>query len=72
MARAELGRFAWNPLAEALLGDLRRAPNLARRRFLLDLHCDVLTVPDDDQQVVFITAAAGSSSERALRALRQS
>ncbi|MGH3166608.1 MAG: helix-turn-helix domain-containing protein [Trebonia sp.] len=134
---------AWNPLAEALLGDLRGRPNLARRRFLrreeiltdghedfgeiavarlraaadryprdhglasllaelragseeftgiwdthpvrvpghrtktmshpqagpLRVHCDVLTVPDDDQQVVFITADPGSPSARSLRRL---
>jgi PAS domain-containing protein len=133
--------IAWNPLAEALLGDLREEPNLARRQFLhlspheisgaeqfariavarlrsaadryprderlarllaelrggseeftevwntnpvhapghrvktvthpelgrLRLNCDVLAVPDDDQQVVFITADPGTSSARALR-----
>jgi hypothetical protein len=87
--------IAWNPLAGALLGDLRGQPNLARRRFLfreevlttgheefreiwatnpvraaghrtkpmshpelgpLRIICDVLAVPDDDQQVVFMTA----------------
>ncbi|MGI5241659.1 helix-turn-helix transcriptional regulator [Dactylosporangium sp. CA-139066] len=137
--------IAWNPLAEALLGDLRRAPNLARRRFLgggaalgsgaeefaaiavarlraaadrypgdeplrrlladlrtsaefravwdtnpvraaghrsktvehprlgrLRLDCDVLDVPGDDQQVVFITAAPGSPSARALHELARS
>ncbi|HEX4251551.1 MAG TPA: helix-turn-helix transcriptional regulator [Pseudonocardia sp.] len=136
--------LAWNPLAEALLGDLELEPNLARRRFLqpdtramsgreefgrvvvarlrgaqvryprdtrlrgllaqlragseefaeiwaenpvrapghrtktlehpavgrLRLNCDVLTVPDDDQQVVFITADPGSATARALRHLR--
>jgi transcriptional regulator with XRE-family HTH domain len=136
--------IAWNPLAGALLGDLEREPNLARRRFLhpeslatsgaeefgriavarlraararyprdarlaallaqlragsdefaeiwasdpvhapghrtktiehpaagrLRLNCDVLTVPDDDQQVVFITADPGSPAARALRHLR--
>ncbi|HXT87779.1 MAG TPA: transcriptional regulator, partial [Trebonia sp.] len=135
--------IAWNPLAEALLGDLRDRPNLARRRFLkreevltsghedfaeiavarlraaadryprdhrlaallaelrtgsgefseiwethpvrvpghrtktmwhpqagpLRVHCDVLTVPEDDQQVVFITADPGSPSARSLRRL---
>jgi hypothetical protein len=135
--------IAWNPLAEALLGDLREEPNLARRRFLnlsphqnsgaeefgdiavarlrsaadryprdeslarllaelragseefveiwdtnpvrapghraktvthpeigrLRLNCDVLAVPDDDQQVVFITADQGTASARALRHL---
>jgi transcriptional regulator with XRE-family HTH domain len=30
------------------------------------VNCDVLTVPDDDQQVVFITADPGSPSARAL------
>jgi len=133
--------IAWNPLAEALMGDLRDRPNLARRRFLrrdeilttghedfgeiavarlraaadrypgdhglaallaelrtgseefteiwdthpvrlpghrtktmshpraglLRVHCDVLTVPEDDQQVVFITADPGSPSARGLR-----
>lgn len=133
--------IAWNPLAEALLGDLHTGVNLARRRFLrrdevlttghedfaeiavarlraaadryprdealarllaelragseeftsvwetnpvrtpghrtkvmshpgagrLRINCDVLTVPDDDQQVVFMTADPGSPSARALR-----
>ncbi len=36
---------------------------------LLHLTCDVLTVPDDDQQVVFVTADPGSPSARALRRL---
>jgi len=135
--------IAWNPLAEALLGDLRQEPNLARRRFLrpgpravsggeefgriavsrlraaktryprdprltrllaqlhagsdefgqlwesdpvhapghrtktiehpdagpLRVNCDILAVPDDDQQVVFVTADPGSPSARALRHL---
>jgi transcriptional regulator with XRE-family HTH domain len=133
--------IAWNPLAEALLGNLRREPNLARRRFLgtttgssgaeefgeivvarlrsaaarypgderlgrlladlrgseefvriwdtnpvrtpghrrktlahpdlgpLRVNCDVLAVPDDDQQVVFITADPGSPTARLFRAL---
>jgi transcriptional regulator with XRE-family HTH domain len=135
--------IAFNPLAEALMGDLRHRPNLARRRFLqreevltsghedfseiavarlraaadrypcdhrlaallaelragseefteiwethpvrvpghrtktmshpqagpLRVHCDVLTVPDDDQQVVFITADPGSPSARRFRRL---
>ena len=33
----------------------------------LHLNCDVLTVPDDDQQVVFMTADPGSPSASALR-----
>lgn len=135
--------IAFNPLAEALLGDLRREPNLARRRFLglrsyesssaeefgyiavsrlrgaadryprdrrlaalvaelraeseefasiwrdnpvrapghrvktiahpalgsLRVNCDVLTIPEDDQQVVFITADPGSPSARAFHQL---
>jgi transcriptional regulator with XRE-family HTH domain len=135
--------IAWNPLAEALLGDPGDSPNLARRRFLrreevlttghedfgeiavarlraaadryphdpalaallaelragsaeftaiwetnpvraaghrtktmihprvgpLRVHCDVLAVPEDDQQVVFITADPDSPSARALRRL---
>ena len=134
---------AWNPLADALLGDLRAQPNLARRRFLfrdevlttgheefgeiavarlraaadqyprdaalaallaelkgssaefnqiwatnpvraaghrtknmthpelgrLRINCDVLTVPDDDQQAVFMTADPGTPTARALRHL---
>ena len=40
-------------------------PSLGR----LILNCDVLAVPDDDQQVVFITADPGSRSERTLREL---
>jgi transcriptional regulator with XRE-family HTH domain len=132
----------WNPLAEALLGELGTGVNLASRRFLrrdevlttgheefgeiavarlraaadryphdaaltgllaelrasaefteiwatnpvrapghrrkimhhpelgpLRINCDVLTVPDDDQQVVFMTADPGSSTARALRHL---
>ena len=35
----------------------------------LMLACDVLIVPDDDQQVVFVTADPGSASARALRRL---
>jgi transcriptional regulator with XRE-family HTH domain len=35
----------------------------------LRIHCDVLIVPEDDQQVVFITADPGSRSARALRQL---
>jgi len=35
----------------------------------LRVHCDVLTIPDDDQQVVFITADPGSPSAQALRHL---
>jgi transcriptional regulator with XRE-family HTH domain len=135
--------IAWNPLAGALLGDLRAQPNLARRRFLfrdrvlttgheefgeiavarlraaagryprdaalaallaelradsaefneiwatnpvrapghrtktmahpelgrLRINCDILTVPDDDQQVVFMTADPGTPTARALRYL---
>ncbi|GAA3437531.1 helix-turn-helix transcriptional regulator [Kutzneria kofuensis] len=134
--------IAWNPLAAALLGDLRHEPNLARRRFLRpDLHrssgaeefgeiavarlrgaaarypgdrrlarlladlrasrefvhiwdtnpvrtpghrsktldhptlgplrvnCDILAVPDDDQQVVFITADPGTHTARLFRTL---
>jgi transcriptional regulator with XRE-family HTH domain len=134
---------AFNPLAQALLGDLSSRPNLARRRFLhreqvltsgheefaeiavarlraaadryprdaalagllaelragsteftriwdtnpvrapghrtktlvhpqagpLRVNCDVLVLPDDDQQVVFMTADPGSPSARALRRL---
>jgi transcriptional regulator with XRE-family HTH domain len=133
--------IAWNPLAGALLGDLRRDPNLARRRFLsaphrtsgaeefgeiavarlrtaaarypddprlarlladlraseeftriwdtnpvrtpghrtktldhpsygpIRVNCDVLAVPDDDQQVVFITADPGSPTARLFRSI---
>jgi transcriptional regulator with XRE-family HTH domain len=135
--------IAFNPLADALLGNLRQEPNLARRRFLrvggyesssaeefghiavarlraaadrylrdealarllaelrasstefaeiwntnpvrapghqtktithpqvgpLRLNCDVLIIPDDDQQVVFITADPASPTARALRHL---
>jgi transcriptional regulator with XRE-family HTH domain len=134
--------IAWNPLAEALLGDPRHEPNLARRRFLrrdlarstgaeefgeiavarlraaaaryprdprlarlladlraseefrriwdtnpvrtpghrtktidhpehgsIRVNCDVLAVPDDDQQVVFITADAGSPTARLFRSI---
>ena len=35
----------------------------------LRVNCDILAVPDDDQQVVFITADPGSRSARALREL---
>lgn len=35
----------------------------------LRVHCDVLTIPEDDQQVVLITADPGSPSARALRHL---
>ncbi|HEY2671031.1 MAG TPA: helix-turn-helix transcriptional regulator [Rugosimonospora sp.] len=134
--------IAFNPLADALLGNLAQEPNLARRRFLglgyesssaeefghiavarlraaadryprdepltrllaqlhatshefteiwdtnpvrapghrtktithprlgpLRLNCDVLTIPDDDQQVVFLTADPGTTTARAVREL---
>ncbi|MFI6171425.1 helix-turn-helix transcriptional regulator [Nocardia sp. NPDC051052] len=135
--------IAWNPLADALLGNLHARLNLARRRFLrrdemlttgheefgeiavarlraaahrypddaplaallaelragstefteiwstnpvrtaghraktmhhpelgaLQVNCDILTVPDDDQQVVFITADPGTPTARALHHL---
>lgn len=134
--------IAWNPLAEALIGELDAQPNLARRYFLRGRHwssdsdgfaevavarlraaatrypddprleqllrelregsreftelwskdptrtpghrvksvhhpvagqfrvtCDVLLVPEDDQQVVLITAEPGSPDERALQTL---
>jgi transcriptional regulator with XRE-family HTH domain len=138
--------IAWNPLAEALLGNLGQERNLARQHFLhlcrnessgaeefghiavarlrsaadryprdeplarlltelragsqefvevwntnpvrapghraktvihpelgrLRINCDVLAVPDDDQQVVFITADPGTPSARALRRLAAS
>ena len=35
----------------------------------LRLNCDVLLVPEDDQEVVLITADPGSPSARALRGL---
>jgi transcriptional regulator with XRE-family HTH domain len=35
----------------------------------LRVHCDVLPIPEDDQQVVFITADPGSPSARSLRQL---
>lgn len=35
----------------------------------LRVNCDILSVPDEDQQVVFITADPGSPSARALRHL---
>ena len=37
----------------------------------LRLNCDVLAAPDEDQQVVFITADPGSPSARALRQLER-
>jgi transcriptional regulator with XRE-family HTH domain len=37
----------------------------------LRLNCDFLTVPDDDQQVVFITADPGTPAARALRHLQR-
>jgi transcriptional regulator with XRE-family HTH domain len=135
--------IAFNPLAEALLGDLHTQPNLARRRFLfreqvlttghedfaeiavarlraaadryprdtgltallaelragsaefneiwaanpvrtpghrtksmthpelgrLRVNCDILTVPEDDQQVVFLTADPDTPTARALHHL---
>jgi transcriptional regulator with XRE-family HTH domain len=38
----------------------------------LHLNCDVLAVPDDDQQVVFVTADPGSRSAQAMKALAAS
>ena len=61
--------------AELWAADPVRAPGHRRKTVdhpvfgELDLNCDVLAVPDDDQQVVFVTADPGSPSERALRAL---
>jgi len=58
--------------AELWAADPVRAPGHRRKTVdhpvlgELDLNCDVLAVPDDDQQVVFITADPGSRSERAL------
>jgi MmyB-like transcription regulator ligand binding domain len=40
-------------------------PELGRLR----VNCDVLTVPDDDQQVVFMTADPDTATARALRDL---
>jgi transcriptional regulator with XRE-family HTH domain len=37
-----------------------------------EISCDVLTVPDDDQQVVFMTADPGSTGAQALGQLRRS
>jgi transcriptional regulator with XRE-family HTH domain len=37
----------------------------------LRLNCDVLAVPDADQQVVFVTADTGTASARALRGLAE-
>jgi transcriptional regulator with XRE-family HTH domain len=42
-------------------------PRLGRLR----LNCDVLAVPEDDQQVVFITADEGTPTQRALRQLHR-
>lgn len=140
---ADYDVLSWNPLAEAILGDLRQRPNLARRRFLdreqvlteghedfaeivvsrlrsargayphdqalegllseleagsdefrelwagnpmnipahrtkimthpqigrLHINCDVLPLPNDDQQIVFMTADPGTPTARALRHL---
>ena len=38
----------------------------------LRINCDVLTIADDDQQVVFMTADPGSASARALHHLAAS
>lgn len=40
-------------------------PELGRLR----INCDILTVPDDDQQVVFMTADPQTQTARALRHL---
>ncbi|SFJ27574.1 hypothetical protein SAMN05421835_104137 [Amycolatopsis sacchari] len=40
-------------------------PDLGRVR----VNCDVLAVPEDDQQIVFVTADPGTPSARALRHL---
>jgi hypothetical protein len=140
---ADYDVLAWNPLADALLGDLARRPSLARRRFLqresvlttghedfaefvvwrlragadryphdpkfaellrelhdgsaefratwaanpvrapghrtkavthpelgtLRVNCDVLTLPEDDQQVVLMTADPGTTTARAFHHL---
>jgi hypothetical protein len=36
----------------------------------ITLNCDILAVPDRDQQVVIFTAEPGTSSEQALQLLR--
>lgn len=45
--------------------------NRLRRVFLeLELHCEILAVSGTDQRLLLYTAAPGSPSQRALRALR--
>jgi hypothetical protein len=52
-----------------------RAPGHRSKTFthpevgVVRVNCDVLAVPDDDQQVVFMTADPATSSARALRHL---
>lgn len=144
ITNARYDAIVWNPLADALLGDVAAERNLARRRFLrptilgpaaarevgsamvarlrravdryprdeitrrlltdlrdgsaefaalwdshpaptldhrakvldhpevgpLDVHWNVLAVPENDQEVIFITAEPGSAAARALRRLR--
>lgn len=58
---------------------LERIPDTHRTKTMshpqvgpLRVHCDVLTIPDDDQQVVFITTDPDSPSTRKLRRLAAS
>jgi hypothetical protein len=61
--------IAWNPLAEALVGNLADEPNLARRRFLEPSLGRSSGGEEFSQQVVFMTADPGTPSARALRHL---
>jgi hypothetical protein len=91
--RATAGRYPRDPGIAALLAELRagskeftriwdthpvRTPGHRTKAIshpragTLRVHCDVLTIPDDDQQVVFITADPDSPSARSLRALADS
>jgi len=88
--RAAAGRYPRDPHLAALLAELRarseefnhiwdthpvRTPGHRTKTIRhpevgsLRVHCDVLVVPEDDQQVVFITADPGSSDARTLRRL---
>jgi len=88
--RAAAGRYPRDPDLAALLAELRarseefnhiwdthpvRTPGHRTKTIRhpevgsLRVHCDVLVVPEDDQQVVFITADPGSSDARTLRRL---
>ncbi|WP_139182946.1 transcriptional regulator [Actinopolyspora xinjiangensis] len=90
--RGSLARYPLDESLDALVSELRtesreferawhtalvRVPSHRRRTIThpragpLRLNCDVMPLPEDDQQLVFVTADRGSFEERALHRLRE-